>query len=140
MFPEMHVGCEKRSKSHAAREILEKIGWHVKPGHRHARAHNNEQSGQDAPRATLVETPDRIVPAFPRVDQNRGNQVAGDDKKHVDADISAAKCGHTGMEKDHRHHGDCAQPIYFASVFQAVPPMPITFSGLLKNDTHHARN
>ncbi len=121
LLPEQDIGDEQAHRDEAAGELFEMQRDHPEPSKGHANQHHREKRGQDTPRAPLVEFQDGKAAHFQIAQQNTGDQIAGDDKKHIDAHIAAAENAETGMEQDHRQDGHRAQPVNLFSILHARP-------------------
>ncbi len=51
-------------------------------------------------------------------DQQGGDEIAGDDKEHIDPDKATTGKAQARVEQDNGNNGDGAQPVDFGSVFQ----------------------
>ncbi len=80
---------------------------------------DHEEGRHDAPHPPLVEAEDREA-AFRGLGIDRlGDQEAGDDEEHVDADEAAGQPVRAEMEQHHAEHGDGAQSVDMGAVAEA---------------------
>jgi hypothetical protein len=63
---------------------------------------------QDPPGAAFVEVDDAEAPLFELADEDRRDQVTGDDEKHIDPDETTAERRGTGVEQDDGRRRPCA--------------------------------
>jgi hypothetical protein len=80
-------------------------------GRNRRQRHHRIKRGQQAANPAFIEPRERKRTALHfRLDDPR-DQVAGDHKENIDADEAAEHRRRLEMERDHRKHGDGAQPV-----------------------------
>ena len=90
---------------------------------------HGKQRGKDAADAALVETGKREASLRHLAEDQRGDQVAGDDEEDVDADEAARDLAYARMEQYHRDHRDGPEPVDIGSMTQLpVPPEEVAHS------------
>ncbi len=86
---EQDIGHEQRCSRDAPPELIE-FRRHEQPiTDDRNRRENQKQSRKEAPHAPRIEVGDRETALADILDDDLGNQVAGDDKEDVDTDVAA---------------------------------------------------
>ena len=88
---------------------------HEEEGGAAGEQHDGER-GEDPPDAPLVEGREREAAARELAPHDGGDEEAGEDVEHVDADEAAANAGEAVMEQDHDRDRDGAQPVEIGPV------------------------
>ncbi len=100
-------------------ELRVLVGQERKPPEQEARDQHHRERGKDASDTPRIEVSqaETIVPQA--AENDAGDEVAGDDKKHVHADKAAADQAWKGVEAQDRQNGYCAKAVDVRTVRDA---------------------
>ena len=117
LVPVRHV---ERAGEHVAAQLAERVAFEDRRPQRDHQ-HHQEHGGQESAGAAQPELSERdAVRAFAFGDEQQGDQVAGDDEEHLDAEEAAREPGAVGVIDHHRDDGDGSQPVQPGQVRQAT--------------------
>jgi hypothetical protein len=118
---EKNVGKKQSGGDEASPEI-EKLRWQEEDeGQDRADGKHREQGGKNPANAALVKRHQGKARCRHLGCDERGDQIAGDDEKDVDADISAGDARQARMEQHHGHDRNRAKSINVTAVTHAPP-------------------
>ena len=116
---EPHVGDEQRGRRRRLREADQIDGQDQEQRQAEACEDHRKERGKYPPEASLVEAQERDASLLEITLENPGDQIAGYDEKHVDADKPAGNAGQAGVKQQDRHDRDRPQPVDVRAVFAA---------------------
>ena len=82
---------------------------------------HREERREDAPYPTLVKGEDGEPTGIGFVQDDRGDQIAGDDEKHIDTNEAAGKGGKAGVEEQDRDYCDRPKPVDVRAMPEGSP-------------------
>lgn len=113
--PEQQVG-QKAGHREQAGPVASEIHWQEDPGREAGHGEHDQQGRHDPPEPPLVETGQREPAIRGLVQDQAGDQVAGDDEEDVDPDEAAGESRGPGMEQHHRRDSQPPQAVEFGPV------------------------
>ena len=117
--PEEKIRGEGHHRCNRAEKLRAFGGQEIMEGRDRGQRHHGVQRRQQAAHAPLVKSRKGKRAALQFRLDDPGDQIAGDHKEDIDADKTAEHRRRLEMERDHRKHGDGAQPV---DVFTIVAP------------------
>ena len=113
---EHEIGHKRRRRRDMAAQLVKALIKQLRPAHRQRRGQHRHQRGINPPHPPRIEAGEGQSLPFQITQQDAGNEIAGDDEKHVHPDKAAKALPYPGMKGDHHPHADRAQPVDIGAV------------------------
>ena len=97
-------------------DLRELVGQELAPAEHQRRRQHERERREDAAHAPRVEAGKAEVAGRELVADDAGDQEAGNDEEHVDADEAAGHCRRESVEAEHREHGERTQAVYIRTI------------------------
>jgi hypothetical protein len=110
LVPEQEVGRRQGRRGGALAEVPQVVGEEDERAEDERDEDHGEQGREDASHPALVEGQEGEAARLEVAQDDRGDQVAGDDEEHVDADEAAAEGGNAGVEEQDRTTATALSP------------------------------
>jgi hypothetical protein len=116
LVPEQGVGHGQRRCGGTLAEVHQVVGEEDVGAEGEGDEDHGEEGREDTPNPALVEGQEGEAAGLQVAQDDRGDQIAGDDEEHVDADEAAAEQRKAGMEEQDRQDGDRPQSVDVGAV------------------------
>jgi hypothetical protein len=114
--PEEDVRGKAGRREQAARKSLERVRQEQEAGRRAAGREDDHERREEPADAPLVESGEREAARRALGEDQRGDEVAGDDEEDVDADVTAACERESAVVQEHRDDRDGPQAVDVGAV------------------------
>jgi len=121
LTPEQKVGDETRTRNCVQRKALKLIIQKRKPAEHQCRQNHDDQCREYALNSPGIEISDAERASRKIIDQDFGDQIAGDDKEYVDTDKPASHGARQRVIKHHGRNGQGPQTVNLWTIFHGWP-------------------
>jgi len=122
LHPEQHIRAEQRAGKYLPAQFRKLVGQEQGPAKQQNCREHCDQCRKNSARPPRVKRDDAESALAGLINDEPGNEVAGDDEKHVHPDKPARNPARKGVKSDHGENRDGTQPIDVGPV--GHPPNP----------------